>query len=425
MPESPGMGDRTPRARFVRAGAVLAGCALVAACSATASADTDAVGVPEPALPTVVNAPGAWSSEEDVRGPLAAIGLAFRTTPSGVFDEMESLEMFSVSALDGRAAWLRLPDLDIHRPAGDAFALSPDGRHVAWARNAPWGLGLRGRWVDGFALMDTTTGELRELVDPASPSGMLWAGLDELRFSGDSRYLLTSYALPGERPRHARSDQFVAWDVESGTPTVLEEPGEYWLPNLGSAPSGVVWARDEVVRRVDPATGERTTVELPARVVTASWGPEDASFAHISRAPGGAATYRLHVGPGADPASARPVELPTDDSPSHVLGWQDATHVVVGRHRTWVHVVDVETGEAQRIDLEGSGGQLNSPVLADALWQQPRRTPVERSGTTDPRAPWRWAALAVLLAGAGALVARRRRTTGIPEAGDAPDAVDS
>ncbi len=410
MPESRSMGDRSGWARFVRAGAVLAACALAAACSATASADTEAGDRPEPALPTAVNAPGAWSSDEDVRGPLAAIGLAFRTTPSGVFDEMESLEMFSVSALDGRATWLHLPDLDIGRAAGDAFALSPDGRHVAWARNAPSGLGLRGRWVDGFALMDTTTGEVRELVDPASPSGTLWAGLDEVRFSGDSRHLLTSYALPGERPRHARSDQLVAWDVESGTPTVLEEPGEYWLPSPGSAPSGVVWARDGVVLREDPATGGRTTVDLSARVVTASWGPEDESFAYISRTPGVGAPYRLHVGPGADPASARPVELPTDDSPSHVLGWQDATHVVVGHHRTWVHVVDTVTGEAQRIDLEGSGRQINAPLLANALWQQPLRTPVEPSGTTDPRAPRRWAALALLLAGAGALVVRRRTT---------------
>jgi hypothetical protein len=410
MEDSRAMGDRTGWARAARIWALLAGCAAVAACSVPASADSEAGDGPEPALPTAVNAPGSWSSDEELRGPLAAIGLAFRTTPSGVFDEMESLEMFSISALDGRATWLRLPDLDLSRPAGDTFALSPDGRHIAWARNAPWGLGLRGRWVDGFALMDTTTGEVRELVDRASPSGMLWAGLNEVRFSGDSRYLLTSYALPGERPRHSRSDQFVAWDVESGTPTVLEEPGRYWLPNLGSAPSGVVWARDDVLFRVDPATGERTTVELPARLVTASWGPADASFAYISRTPGGAAPYRLHVGPGADPASARAVELPADARLSDVLGWQDATHVVVGHNRSWVHVVDVETGEAQRIDLAGAGRQLNAPVLANALWQEPLRTPVEPSGTTDPRRPWRWSALALMLGVAGALVVRRRTT---------------
>jgi hypothetical protein len=410
MEDSRAMGDRAGWARAARIWALLAGFAAVAACSVPASADTEAGDGPAPALPTAVNAPGSWSSDEEVRGPLAAIGLAFRTTPSGVFDEMDSLEMFSVSALDGRATWLRLPDLDIGRPAGDAFALSPDGRHIAWARNGPWGQGLRGRWVDGFALMDTTTGEVRELVDPASPSGLLWAGLNEVRFSGDSRYLLTSYALPGNRPRHPRSDQLVAWDVESGTPSVLEEPGDNWLPNLGSAPSGVVWARDKVVRRVDPATSERATVELPAPVVTASWGPGDSSFAYISRTPGGEASNQLHVGPGADPASARPVELPTDAPLSHVLGWQDATHVVVGHHRSWVHVVDVESGEAQRIDLAGAGRPLNAPVLANALWQEPLRTPVEPSGTTDPRAPWRWAALALMLTGAGALVVRHRRS---------------
>lgn len=66
------------------------------------------------------------------------------------------------------------------------------------------------------------------------------------------------------------------------------------------------------------------------------------------------------------------------------------------------------TGEAQRIDLEGSGRQINAPLLANALWQQPLRTPVELSGTTDPRAPRRWAVLALLLAGAGAFVVRRR-----------------
>jgi hypothetical protein len=402
------MGERTSWARAARIWSLLAGCAVVAACSVPASGDTEAKGGLEPSLPTAVNAPGAWSSVEDVRGPLAAIGLAFRTEPSGVFDEIESLEIFAVSALDGRATWLSLPDLDIRRPAGDAFAVSPDGRHVAWARNAAFGIGIGKGWVDGYAVMDTTTGEVRELMDPASVSGLVRPSPSELQFSGDSRYLLTSYALPGERPRQPRSDRFVAWDVESGTPTVLEGPGDYWLPNLGSAPSGIVWARGRNVFRVDGATGTRTTTKLPKPVATASWGPGDSSFAYISRTPDGVANNQLHVGSSADEAAARPVDLPADAPLAHVLGWQDATHVVVGHYRTWVHVVDVETGEAERVDMAGHGRQINAPLLAGALWQQPLRAPAEPSGTTDPRGPWRWAALALLLAAAGAIVVRHR-----------------
>jgi hypothetical protein len=260
-------------------------------------------------------------------------------------------------------------------------------------------------------VMDTTTGDVRELVDPASDSGRLRPVLSELQFSGDSRYLLTSYALPGERSRDLRSDQFVAWDVESATPSVLEEPGDYWLPNLGSARSGVVWSRGKEVFRADPVTGARTSVRLPRTVVTASWGPDDSSFAYISMTAGSAARWRLHVGTSVDEAVDREVEMPRDAPVAQLLGWQDATHVVVGHYRTWVHVVDVVTGEAQRIDLAGSGRHFNAPMLANALWQQPLRTPVAPSGTTDPRVPWRWAALALLLlAGAGAVAVRRRRS---------------
>lgn len=57
-------------------------------------------------------------------------------------------------------------------------------------------------------------------------SGLVQPTLAGPRFSGDFRYLLTSYALHREPPRQPRSERFVAWDVESGTPTVLEEPGE-------------------------------------------------------------------------------------------------------------------------------------------------------------------------------------------------------
>jgi hypothetical protein len=50
--------------------------------------------------------------------------------------------------------------------------VSPDGRFLGWARNVP-SIGVGNGWVDGHAVMDTVTGEVRELEDPASVSGLL------------------------------------------------------------------------------------------------------------------------------------------------------------------------------------------------------------------------------------------------------------
>jgi hypothetical protein len=240
------------------------------------------------------------------------------------------------------------------------------------------------------------------------------ATVADLAFSGDSRHLLTSYEAP-DRPKHSRSHahQFVAWDVQDGTPTVIEEPGPYWLPNLGSAPTGVTWARGRQVFRVNPGDDDKTTVTLPQDVVAASWGPDDASFAYI----GGpslksSARWRLYAGRTVAESLEHPVDLPSGVNASQLLGWRDSTHVVVGDFLSTVHVVDVVSGEVEAIDLAGYGEQMNAPHLAGALWQQPLITPVAPDGTTDPRTPWRWFSGAVLAVfGGGLLFFWRRAST--------------
>jgi len=257
--------------------------------------------------------------------------------------------------------------------------------------------------------MNTTTGEVRRLQDP--DFSWVRGTMADLEFSGDSRYLLTSYEPP-DRPAtpRSRAHQLVAWDVEDGTARVVEPPGHYWLPNLGSAPTGVVWARGRGVFRLDPVTGGRSSVTMPHDVVTASWGPDDTGFAYIGRPSGDSSGQRrLYAGTNVGQARHRAVDLPSDASPGQVLGWRDASHVVVGHYRTTVHVVNVTTGAVQEVDMAGHGDQLNAPYLAGALWQQPLVTPVEPEGTTDPRRPWRWGAAGVLVAAGGALLLRRRR----------------
>jgi hypothetical protein len=184
-------------------------------------------------LPEVVNAPGTWSDDEGPSGPLAALGLALRTSPVGLARERQRLQLFGVSAVHGRAAWINLPGVDLDdRDLVGWIALSPDGRWIGWSRvQAPRRPGRIAPLL-GWAVMETTSREVRELSDPDHPQ--LRGTMTDLVFSGDSRYLLTSYGTP-DAPR-TRGHRFVAWDVRDRTPTVLEEPGHYRLPNPGSGP---------------------------------------------------------------------------------------------------------------------------------------------------------------------------------------------
>jgi hypothetical protein len=355
-----------------------------------------------------VNAPGAWSDDEGPTGRLAALGIAIRTKTTGVTGKRQSPELFGVSATDGRATWIDLPRVDMEtRELTDWFALSPDGRWIGWARVET----ARPNTADetsvllGWAVMNTQTRKVRNLAAPTR--GQLEATMSDVGFSGDSHYFQASYETADGPP--TRGHRFVAWDVTSGTSTVLEEPGHYWLPNPGSAPTGIVWARGREVYREDPVSGRRSSYVLSGSVVTASWSPRERSFAYISQPAdlkGG--HWVLHA--GRSPEEARDRALPLKVEPGELLGWRDEQHVVVGHFRSNVHVVDILTGEAVRVDLAGYGKIFNEPLLAADLWQKPLGDTVEPSGKTDPRRPFRWAGGAVVVLLAAYVLLRRPRT---------------
>ena len=370
-----------------------------------ASADSAAQG---PHLPKAVNAPGTWSDEEGPAGRLAALGIGMRTKTSGLTGKRQSLELFGVSATDGRAVWIDLPRVDMEtRELVSWFALSPDGRWIGWARVET----TDPNTVDettvllGWAVMNTTTRKVRNLAAPTR--GPLQGTMADVGFSGDSRYFQASYEAADGPP--TRGHRFVAWDVTSGTPTVLEKPGHYWLPNPGSAPSGIVWTRGREVYRQDPVSGQRVSYSLRGSVGTASWSPHDTSFAYIGQPSDSDGEHRvLHA--GRSPEEARGHALPLDVEPDELLGWRDDRHVVVGHFRRYVHVVDIVTGEAVRVDLAGYGTTFNAPLLATDLWQSPLGTPVEPSGRSDPRRPFRWAGGALVALLAAYVLIRRLRT---------------
>ncbi|MFD1827078.1 hypothetical protein [Mumia zhuanghuii] len=352
-----------------------------------------------------MNAPGTWSDDADLSGPVAAVGIATRTVPVGLRDARMAPSYFATSARDGSSSWLDLPGFSLERSGlSGGVAVSPDGRRLGWARFATR------RALAGWSVLDTTTGKLQNLevegFDRVRPT------MSELAFSGDSRYLLTSFETPDQPKDGSRGHQFVAWRVSDGAATVLEDPGFSWLPSLGYAETGVVWSRNHTVFRVDPETGRHSTFTLPRNVMMASWAPDDAAFAYIGRDDpkkgDPPADIRLYV--GANTSSAhRVVDLPDTSPIGEFLAWRDPTHVALGNYRGEVYVVDITDGSHETIDMVGGGDQINTPLLATGLWAKPMVTPAATTGATDPRQLWRWAGLVVFVAllGAGAGLLRR------------------
>lgn len=362
-----------------------------------------------PHLPTEVNAPGTWSGDDDLDGPLAALGVATRTRMSGLTGKSESLQLFGVSADDGRATWVDLPDVDEdEQPLDDRLALSPDGTLIGWTRVSDRKDEGENAIIEGWSVFDTVTGKARSLDLPTQ--GRAVENLSALTFSGDSRYLVASYdstSRTGDTTHY-----LAAWNTKTGAPTVLDATDARSVPNVGSAPSGVVWTFGSTIFREDPATSDTRSFTLTDTVLDASWAPDDRAFAYLSRSKKNGRLV-LHAGRTLD--EARGTTIPLDVEPKQLLGWRSDEKLVVGRYRDKVQVVDITTGDARTIDLNGKGKTLNPPLLASALWQEPLKAPVVPSGTSDPRRTYYGVAggLVLLLALGGAF--RRRRPGARPD----------
>lgn len=353
-------------------------------------------------LPRTVHEPSPWAdgtAEVGAPGPLAAVSLAMRNEAEGIWGVREGNAPYGVSAVDGSVVFLDLPDTDYADLGGYALTLSPDGTKVGYTRFG------EGNQVDGFAVYDTLTGDTRMLDDPQAE---LIRGMDffDIRFSGDSRYLQTNYSRSGSNG--SRDDQLVVWDVATGEPVEAEGTGFYFLPGLGTAPSGVVWSRGRTTFRFDPATGETTTERSPVEVVEASYGPGGQRVAVIAFGEKQADPWRLFTGPRADDLH----EVATGLVPDTLIGWRDPHHVVLqelpgGR----AQVVDLRSGESvtERLKVKGNGMML--PSLAADLWANDLVDGVPPPAADDPRGPWRvggvgvGAGLVLLVAG---LLWRRR-----------------
>lgn len=362
-------------------------------------------------LPRTVHAPSPWAeSTRDAGppGPLAVVSLASRNRPDGLTGTWQATEPYGVSALDGSAVFLDLPGgrtEEGYQLGYGTMALSPNGRKVGFTHFAQ-DPGAAFPHIIGWDVYDTVSGEITELRVPGMPE---IRGIDvfEMRFTGDSRYLLTNYSPTGSDG--SRQDALVAWDVETGERVVVEGTGHHWLPDPGSAPEGVVWSRDRRIFTFHPGTGQTEVATMPNEVVTASFGPDGRALAYVGHRPSKpneAVPWHLYAGESVD-ALARVPGL----APGLLLGWRGVHEVVVEGPGRGVQFVDVRTGEYTTSSLSLPRERFMGPLYAADLWRNPLVEGVEPSAAPDPRwwlRPPLWVASA-LLALAGLLVARRRR----------------
>lgn len=224
--------------------------------------------------------------------------------------------------------------------------------------------------------------------------------LFELEFSGDSEYLLTNFSPTGSDA--GRDDTFVAWDVETGKPTVVEGTGHYWLPNVGSASDGVLWGRKQRILRFDPSTGETTSMSVPHDVVEPSIGPDGRAVAYVGHRPTPPdQPARWHLYAGENPGAIRRIELDIDAD--GILGWRDARRVVVQQlPDRGLRVVDVVTGD-YRVERLRRQGEVMWQVYASDLWRNAIVPGVEPPELPDPR--WWMRPLTWVIAGLGAVAA--------------------
>lgn len=364
-------------------------------------------------LPRTIHEPSAWSKGTNDAGELGALsvlGASERKRPKGLAGMVAYEGMYGVSAVDGTVRFLDLPtssNPDMPGMVSLSASLSPDGRKVAFPRY-DWTAGaINGRTLIGWTVYDAVTGRIVELADPAVPK--MNDKVIQPAFSSDSRYLLTAYGPEGRYDNV--SDSFVAWDVATGARFVVEAPGRYWEPSVGSGPKGIVWSRADKTYAFDPDTGTTTFIRTVNGAASASYAPSGTGFAYVGGKldPQGInAPWQLYAGPSPD----RLQHVRGLSDVQGILGWRDPDHVVVALTDRHYAVVDVSDRTLVRGAFDGSVN-LSTPMLASDLWANDLVDGVQPPHASDPRTPGRLAVLAgFLVAGAVFALYRWRRRHG-------------
>lgn len=408
-------GRRYHRLRFAGTVAVVAAASVAIALVVGVSWQRSAAPVPQPAgspagLPDYVWQPSEWLPGTDEEGPLGQLAAVVPGTHGSWTGT--TFGLFGISATTGEYRYLDLPDFP-----DQGWALSPDGRHVAYwtvgeTSSAPNGDDP----VTGFAVYDATTGETdrREIATEhgLSAETLAWAdderlvlGFGQWHDGGDGGGLaidnwLWSWTLGADAPARVDTgpDDTTYASVAGDGKLVVDAGGGFGLIDLD-----------------DP--GELTRIRLSVEDNVASYPVVDATGAQLAGIWGGSnpdrASVPNKVKTGMVPPGGGLVGLalvPGSDRILEIERWIGKGELAVtrmvagdGEHMT-LDRLDVRSGATVQL----SAYEYNQPTFATDLLTEPTFDAQEPPDPADPR----WVAGLVagtVLLGGGMLVLWRRR----------------
>ncbi|QZY30609.1 hypothetical protein [Nocardioides coralli] len=342
--------------------------------------EPDPVDSPDGALsiPRTIYPPDEWApsvAEAGAPGPLAVVAHSFRTSAAGFGGGVSTdLEVFGISAADGRAYFLDL--------VGEAV-LSPDGHRVAVGRQRAEARAAGRTSRDGWDVYDAVTGGTTAVRVP--DGGRSLSDVPDLpMFSGDSRHLMAAVKqASGQRV-------LMVWDLATGRHRVVARASSVGV--VGTDARGFAWTDGRsTLTRLDPVSGSTTSERLGSGALLDVAVADDGRVAFLSLEDG----RRLLVDDG---SGAEEVSL--DGQPAgDIQGWAGPQHLVVDAREALR--VDVNTATVEPLGLDESQVQ-GSPSYAIDLFADPLVAGVPQPDHRDPRWwfwwwPWNLLAALVLL----------------------------
>ncbi|MDX6375377.1 MAG: hypothetical protein QOD98_4365 [Nocardioidaceae bacterium] len=361
-------------------------------------------------MPDRLFTPSPWLPGTDDAGPLGTIA-ALIPADRGTWTGTKEQQVVGVSATTGEYRFVDLPGLAPYTGASKSFALSPDGKYVAYLYRDDRSEDP-GTAATGLALYDATTGEARRHALPGS------RGIrgDELIWAGDDTVVLSYGSITDDSGSASVGQPLEAWNVNVDAPQTLPSSGLV-SQIRGSGPGFVVVYGRHADRVLDVGTGVvlRTLAHISEGMTEPFFDRDANRFAIVQ---GNRIPNLMSVGTVGATVADQPTyeRVPNSERSFAAYAWIDDDHLALLQRKgavkdtldVVVNSVDIRTGQVQSlVSFDGPDVGFDRQLATDLL-ARPTADAVQPPRPLDPRMVT-GGGVTIVLAAIWAMIAWRRR----------------